>query len=221
MTTPNMARALLALALALPACVAPEDVQVQEDPPGAAAGTENTYDHPEASIDVWRLLARKEKEGPDSFSSRVHGCPKIKYASIGGLLRSRGVNLDNGGDSAGGIYRNADLALGIANYEARKPEAVALTASSAAKLFDIFLAAAPEIIQNMPNMPACQIGGVGVKLFDDDGTCNRDGITCLIGVPASSTQVELCDQMVLHATTPEKGRVIAVAALLAAAHTCE
>ena len=40
-------------------------------------------------------------------------------------------------------------------------------------------------------------------------------------MPATPGHIELCNEMIGRATTPEKGRIIAVAALAAAAHTCE
>jgi hypothetical protein len=126
-----------------------------------------------------------------------------------------------GGVSAGRLYREADLALGVANFQARKPESIELTASAAAKMFDIFLQAAPEIIAAMPTLPACMRAGVGTEFFDASGNCTSDGITCLTGIPATATQVDLCNQLVQRASTPEKGRTLAVAAVAAAAHTCE
>jgi hypothetical protein len=88
-------------------------------------------------------------------------------------------------------------------------------------MFDIFVQSAPEIIANLPDRDECTVGGVGARMFNEAGQCSANGITCLIGVPATAGHIELCNEIVNRATTPEKGRVIAVAALAAAAHTCE
>jgi hypothetical protein len=236
MTTSTMFRSLAGLALSLALGLVlgcdgsqppPDEPSGVKPPPTAPAGTasggpDGTFDHDNnLDKDPWELLKQMEEEGPPEFSARLHSCPKMRYRTIGAVLTSRGVNLAGTGNSAGGIYTTSDQALGIANYGARVPEAVELTTASAAKLFDIWVAAAPELIAGMQNRPACQLGGQGVSLFNAQGQCNADGITCLIGVPATVTHVELCNEIVAKAQTPEQGRVLAVASLAAAAHTCE
>jgi hypothetical protein len=192
--------------------------------PPATSGDENTtFDHDNtAAVDPYELLDRLAQEGPPEVRARFHSCSKIRYGTIGRLLASRGVNLgDTAEFAAGNLYTTSDQALGVANYGARIPETTELTTASAAKLFDIFVAAAPEIMANMPNRPECQIGGVGAALFNADGQCMPDGITCLMGKPASIGHIDLCNSFVAAAATPDQGRVIATAAMAAAAHTCE
>ena len=65
------------------------------------------------------------------------------------------------------------------------------------------------------------IGDRGATLFDADGACTEEGLTCLLGEPASAEHVELCTVIATRATSPERGRVVAVASMLAAAATCE
>lgn len=193
-------------------------------PPGTGSeNPDNVFDHDNnLDKDPWELLKQQEEQGPPEFSSRLHSCPKIKYATLGKILGDLGVNLNNTTTTSGGfLYKNADQALGVANYAARVGESTDLTTASAAKLFDIWVAAAPEIIANMPNRAECQVGGVGAQMFNDQGQCTADGITCLIGYPATATHLELCNQILASASTPERGRIIAVASLAAAAHTCE
>jgi len=60
-----------------------------------------------------------------------------------------------------------------------------------------------------------------VQLFDGGDACLADGISCLIGVPAEQAHVDHCNMTVHGATSLANGRRIAVAALLAAAYTCE
>jgi hypothetical protein len=232
MTTYTTIRSLILASLVAVGCASdgteppegPEDPVAPPTAPPATTGNEDTtYDHDNtAAQDPFELLAQMEEEGPPEFSARLHSCPKVKYGTVGRILASRGVNTGSTVElSAGQIYGDADQALGVANYAARISETTDLTTASAAKLFDIFVAAAPEIIAEMPNRPECTVAGVGARMFNDAGQCSPDGISCLIGLPATPGHVELCNQIVNNASTPEQGRVIAVAALAAAAHTCE
>lgn len=194
-------------------------------PLATTGGVANTFHHP-ASIDNVRtadareVLERMEEEGPPAFRARVHGCRKMRYATVGRVLRGFGV--DTAADEgAGPMYRSADQALGAPNYAARIPETTELTTASASRLFDLLVVAAPEIIANVESSERCQIGGRGVRIFDETGACTEEGLTCLLGEPAREEHVALCDQMVERATSEENGRVVAVASVLAAAATCE
>lgn len=201
-----------------------DDTETLPDPDqgNAAGGEDNTFDHPDTQANVWDLLERLQEEGPPRYTARVHSCPKMRYSTVGAILASRGVDLTNvTALSAGELYEGGYNALGGSNYAARVRENPELTASSASKLFDIFVQAAPEIIANMPNRAECTVGGEGARLFNDAGQCSARGISCLIGVPATAGHVELCNEIVNRASTPERGRIIATASLAAAAHTCE
>ena len=81
--------------------------------------------------------------------------------------------------------------------------------------------AAPEIIATMPSRPECMVGGVGATMFNELDQCSADGISCLIGVPATAAHIELCNATVTNASDTTKGKAMAVAVLAAAAHTCE
>ena len=192
---------------------------------GTASGTEGTFDHPAAlgdiAADVREALARIEEEGPPAYTAHVHSCRKIPYATLGRLLTSRGVDLAAGDGSAGALYRESDQALGAPNYAARISESTDVTVATASRLFDVFVQAAPEIIAAMPTLDACRIGADGTAMFDASGNCTADGIACLLGVPATETHVALCNTFVARASTPENGRAIAVASMLAANFTCE
>jgi hypothetical protein len=172
--------------------------------------------------DPFAELERLQREGPPRYASRVHSCPKTRYRTLGNLMASRGVDLTATGElTAGQLYRQGAQALGGANYAARVRENIDLGLSTTAKLFDIYVQAAPEIIQNLPARPECQIGGVGARLFDAANHCVADGVTCLIGVPATPAHLETCNQTVSDAADVEAGKRLAVAVLAAAAHTCE
>jgi len=190
-----------------------------------AGGVDNTFHHPQSidnvrTADAREVLERMEEEGPPAYRARVHGCRKMRYATVGRMLRDLGVDTA-AMDGAGPMYRAADQALGAPNYGARISETTELTTASASRLFDLLVVAAPEIIENVENEERCQIGGRGVEIFDADGACTEAGLTCLLGQPASSEHIALCDLMVDRASTPETGRVVAVASVLAAAATCE
>lgn len=222
MTTRNLS---VLASLLLAACVGGEptvpETAPNEVPGGASGGEDNTFDHPDTQPDIWELYERMNEEGPPKYTSRVHSCPKVRYRTLGNILTSRGVNLAGGPDTAGSSYTLSGQALGQPNYGARKRENLDLTTASASKLFDIFAQAAPEIIANMPNLPQCQVGGVGARLFNDYDQCLADGVSCLIGVQATASHMEICNQTVANASDPERGKVMAVALLAAAAHTCE
>jgi hypothetical protein len=153
----------------------------------------------------------------------MHSCQKVTYTTLDAILRGFGVDMDATGDppTAGQLFKAGGGALGVANYDARVGEAIVWTAAGAAKLFDIFVQAAPEIIANLPTVPQCQIDGVGPAMFDDDDRCNEDAVTCLIGRPATADDLAICTSLVTSASDVEKGKTIAVAALLSAAHSCE
>jgi hypothetical protein len=228
MTRTTQIRILLvaAAAFAAPACTDQTGQDPGNDPApqtgNSTGGEDNTFSHPDSEVDVWALLQKLQEQGPPKYTSRVHGCPKVKYETLGNLLASRGVNIgDTTALSAGQIYTSSDQALGVANYAARQRENLELTTAAASKMFDIYVQAAPEIIANMPNQTACQVGGVGAVLFNAQNQCMPDGITCLIGVPATPSHLELCNLTVSRASDVETGKKMAVAALLAAAHTCE
>lgn len=163
-------------------------------------------------------LERLQREGPPRYSSRVHGCTKLRYRTLGNVLRSRGVALAATGEvSAGRIYREGEAALGAPSYANRVRENIELGLATTSKLFDIFVQAAPEIIATMPSRPECG----GAALFDAAGRCNPDGVSCLLGVPATATHLQVCEQTIARAADVESGRRLAVAVLAAAAHTCE
>ena len=191
----------------------------------AAAGcTDEVSEWSVPAPDPFAELERLQREGPPRYASRVHSCPKLRYRTLGNLLASRGVDLTATGElTAGRLYSQGAQALGAPNYAARVRENIDLGLATTAKLFDIYVQAAPEIIQRLPGRPECQLdgGGGGAALFDAANHCRADGVSCLIGVPATATHLEICDQTVRDASDVETGKRLAVAVLAAAAHTCE
>ena len=167
--------------------------------------------------DPYEELEKLQREGPPRYMSRVHGCTKMRYQTLGNVLASRGVAVGAAAtDSAGKIYRDGRAALGASNYAARVRETIELGLATTSKVFDIFVQAAPEIIAAMPARPECG----GAALFEGN-RCNPDGVSCLLGVPATAAHLQICDQTVARAADVESGKRLAVAVLAAAAHTCE
>ena len=191
----------------------------------AACSTDTVIDDPAFQghgADPWLELERAQREGPPRYASRVHGCPKMRVATIGNLLASRGVNLGSTVNlSAGQIYRASTAALGAANYAARIRENIDLGVATAAKLFDIYVQAAPEIIAYMPSRAECQRAGAPAQLFDSSNRCVAAGFSCLMGMPATTQHLAICNETVKRAADVESGKRMAVALLAAAAHTCE
>lgn len=223
--TPTKFAFVLGASLAAVACTGEMDETGEETttpPPGSTSGAQDTtYDHDNSGFSPWELIDRLAKEGPPRYTSRVHSCPKVRYRTLGRVLTSLGVDVQNPNDlSAGQLYRDGNNALGDANFANRIRENIGITTSGASRMFDIFAAGAPEIIANLPNLARCQVNGVPAVLFEN-GSCRADGITCLIGVPAQAAHIDFCNAAIAGATNPEIGQRIAVAALLSAAYTCE
>lgn len=188
----------------------------------ASLDPSNTFEHPDLQPNPLDVLNRIQQEGPPEITSRLHSCQKMRYATLGKVLGSLGVNLGNNqGNSAGGLYSNAGQAFGAPNYGARIREALAITTAGTTKLFDIFVAAAPEIITAMPNVGRCKVAGQSTSMFDGQGNCTLAGISCLQGYPATTTEQTLCNSVIGMASSQGVGQTVAVATILAAAHTCD
>jgi hypothetical protein len=93
----------------------------------ACTGTIDGDPYVEPPPDPYDVLDKSQQEGPPRYSSRIHGCTKMRYATLGNVLASRGVALGAAGaDSAGRIYRDGRAALGGPNYPARVRETIEL-----------------------------------------------------------------------------------------------
>jgi len=172
--------------------------------------------------DPFAELDRLQREGPPRYASRVHSCAKIRYRTLGNVLASRGVDLAATSElAAGNLYAQGPTALGAPSYAARVRENIDLGLATTAKMFDLYVQAAPEIIAKLPSRPECQVNGTGAQLFDAANHCLADGVSCLIGVPATATHLEVCNETISRAADVESGKRLAVAVLAAAAHTCE
>ncbi|EYF08849.1 hypothetical protein [Chondromyces apiculatus] len=206
---------------------APENnVIIANDDDATVGGEDSTFDHmddltPGAGKSDEEIMAQREKEGPLQVRSRLHSCSKLTVATLGNILQDFGVDLGAGAGqgmppSAGQLYNGGLRTLGVEDYNAMAAESIVWRSSGATKTFDIFVQAAPAIIQNLPTTEHC-----GVEMFNADDSCNPDAVTCLIGRPATDKHISICSKTVEDASSVEKGKIIAVASLLAAAHSCE
>lgn len=215
---------LFGASLGVAACTDNVTPTPDPQPPGSTTGSDtNTFDHDNSGISVWDLIDRLTKEGPPSFSSQMHGCTKPRITTLGNILTSIGINAANTVNlSAGQLYTSGGPSMGAPNYAARVRENLSVTTSGASREFDIFAAGASEVITNVPMLARCNPNGTTpAVVFDASGQCQASGITCIIGVPATPDHVALCNQTVASASTPQIGQRLAVAAMLAAAYTCE
>lgn len=220
----NLTILVASLGLLATACGGLDETTTDGTPtPGTTTGGEdNTFDHDNSGFNPFDLIDRLAKEGPPRFTARVHSCPKVRYKTFGNVLTSLGVNTaDVTALSAGQLYTSGFGAMGGPNYANRIRENLNITTSSASRMFDIFAAAADTIITNIPTLQRCQVNGVGAQIFDASNACRLDGIECLIGVPAQPAHVDFCNITVSSASDVATGKRIAVAAMLAAAYTCE
>lgn len=150
--------------------------------------------------------------GPDVVS-RLHACGKMSNAALGDYLRSRGLAANSRAVQA---FNAGVQSLGAASYTARVPESAFPSVSAHSKMFDIAVLAAADLITGMKTSTACP----GVDLVATDGkTLTKDGISCLIGYPATDTHVEVSGLAI--AENPTDGAKLAVAAIIQSTIMCE
>jgi hypothetical protein len=199
---------------------------VEFSPDSLAAGT-NTWDHQLQSLgsgvngitDPVAKLQADAVIGPPDVVARLHGAQKMQYATLGRILADLGVAVTSTtANSAGELYASGQGALGVAVYASRVPEMILPSTSALAKEYDIFVAAASEIVKdNLASSTRCP----GVQLLDATGQFTEDGLSCLLGKPAKPDHLTLANQLITQAPDTATGQELAVATLLAAAHTSE
>ncbi len=204
--------------------------EVSQDP-DSLASEGNTHNHMAqmgtGENDSTEPAVQKVLEGTigsPEVVARLHGCTKVTIAEMASLLSSRGVAVPamgtkpaaNAPATAGNLLAGGLSALGAANYSGRVPEALFASTSAFAKQFDVFIAAAPEIQANFAKATGC----TGTTLVENNAL-TKDGISCLMGKPAKPEHITLANAAIAQASDPATGLNIAVAAILAAAHTCE
>jgi len=216
---------ILAASVMAPACT--DSIPAPQPPSsgGTTGGDDSTtFNHENNQIDPFDLLARLQQEGPPSYTSHVHSCQKVRYANLGNVLTAMGMNATNTTNlSAGQLYTSGYNALGGPDYANRIRENISVSTSTASREFDIFAAGATETLTALgPSNTFARCPGVQVvDTSTTPATCRPDGITCIIGYPATATHVALCNLTIANASSNTEGQQLAVAAMLAAAYTCE
>jgi hypothetical protein len=211
----------------------PNDVLVGDMDPNSLAADNNTQHHMQdpntgdnGISDPNQVKTMDEQVGSAEVVARLHACSKITYAALGNILANRGVNTGSTTkDSAGMLYKGGASALGVSNYSGRVPEMIIPSTAAMSKEFDIMVAAAREIQAAAKagtlNMKACS----GTQLVDSSGNFTKDGLTCLMGKPATADHLQIANDAISQAQsqglTQDQGQQIAIAAILEAAHTCE
>jgi len=219
-------------ALALGACDGTSDTLTNgqnsnpRDPSSTAGGDDSTFNH---SNDPGGTAPGTDQPAPEpaqaklvgspEVTSRLHGCGKLSINSLGSVLSTRGITggatRPTGIQSAPQIFTASAAQLGAANYPGRVPEAPFASTSALAKMFDIFTVGSYDVAAANWTSTACP----GVKVVGTDGKFTKDGISCLMGKPASDEHVAIANDAI--AKNPTDGAKIAITALLAAAHTCQ
>ncbi len=197
--------------------------------PGAYVGGEhNTFDHfadlgATGARDPFDILAQRQEEGAPEVRTRLHSCQKMQYGTLRNILISLGVDMDKTSKppSAGELWKGASGALGAANYDARVGETILWSSAGAAKLFDIFVQAAPGSSPTCPTSTSARSMARALQCSMIRNSCNPDAISCLIGRPATPEHVAICNSMVKAGSNVDTGKKIAVATILSAAHSCE
>ncbi|HEY1691003.1 MAG TPA: hypothetical protein VGG39_02510 [Polyangiaceae bacterium] len=191
-----------------------------------AAGVDDTFNHQAQSTggdngitDPVQKVQDDAVIGTPDVVARLHGAQKVQYASLGLILADLGVNLSSTtANSAGALYAAGQSPLGVAVYASRTSEMITPSTSALAKEYDIFAAAAPEILaSNLAASKRCP----GTELVDSTGAFTADGLSCLMGKPSKPEHLTLANQLVSAASDKATGQQIAIATLLAAAHTSE
>jgi hypothetical protein len=228
-----IALALGASALALGCSTSPNNVLLGDMDPNSLASDDNTQNHYQSPnegtngiSDPNQVNQQNQTVGSPEVVARLHSCSKITYAALGNILANRGVNMKNNqGNSTAMLYTGGASALGVANYAGRVPEMIIPSTAALSKEFDILVAASlelqPQIQDGKLAMPACP----STELVDSTGAFTADGLTCLMGKPATADHVTIANSVATEAVsqglTQQQGQQIAIAAILEAAHTCE
>ncbi len=220
-------------AVALGCSAAPNNVLLGDMDPNSLAADGNTQHHfqdPNSGdngiTDPNSQHAEDVVVGSAEVVARLHSCSKITYSSLGNILKGRGVNTTSTtANSAGLLYKGGASALGVSNYSGRVPEMIIPSTAALSKEFDIMVAAGQEIQAAVKagtlTSPAC----TGTAIVDSSGNFTKDGLTCLMGKPATPDHIAIANDAVTTAVsqglTKDQGQQIAISAILEAANTCE
>ncbi len=172
---------------------------------------------------------QNDANGPTCASNEYCYCANPPCVQVGGSPGNQGQCVAKPA-TPGFLYQSGIDAFGVPKIDSRQGEKDGHTTASAMRLFDIFIQAAPQIIANIQDpqkAPACVLQGQTHPMFDPlDGSCVEESVSCLLGTPATDDHLLLCNLIVDKANPNDpvdvqKKQYIAVASILAAAHSCE
>lgn len=178
----------------------------------------------------------------ENATARNYGCGPLGYRQAGQLLVGLGVKVKiesltyplpaagamppanpPPGDKPGAAqtaYTAARSSFGIADYANRNPEATQVGTAQLAKMGDLFIQAAPEILANFATAPRCG----GVTLLDGSSHFTREALSCIGGEVATDDQVKLAGQLIDRAVaqgmTQQGAQELVIAGYLSAQFTC-
>lgn len=206
-------------------------------------GDDNGTGGPAAGPDNTLIVASANEQA----TAHQYACGPLGYAAAGNLLVGLGVtlkidpvevplptaattnnnnnNMNNNTANANAgaaqtAYTAAKSSWGVADYINRSPEATQVGTAQLAKMGDLFIQAAPEVLTGFATSSRCG----GVTLLDGDGHFSREGLTCLGGQVATTDQLTLANQLLDRAVgqgmTQEAARELVVAGYLSAQFTC-
>lgn len=170
-------------------------------------------------IDIADAIKRISEEGPATYTARVHSCAKPKVSTLKNALAGLGVNVaSTTANSAGQLLTTKVAVLGGPDYINRTGEATEPSTATSSSLFDILGVASTEVIANLTNSTNC----AGTPAISN-GQCNADGLTCILGVPASAAQVSICNDIIANEATKnaQLGQRLALSTVMAASLSCE
>lgn len=172
---------------------------------------------------------QNDANGPNCATNEYCYCANPPCVQVGNEPGNQGQCVAKPA-TPGFLYQSGVDAFGVPKIDSRQGEKDGHTTASAMRLFDIFIQAAPQIIANIQDpqaAPACVLQGQTHPMFDPlDGSCVEESVSCLLGTPATDDHLLLCNLIVDKANPSDpvdvqKKQYIAVASILAAAHSCE
>ena len=199
------------------------------DPNSTAGGENTTFDHSNDSMAASGADNNSQGtdpgqvkiEGTPEVTALLHGCGKLTVTSLANFIATRGITgkvaVPTGSMSGAAIFKanGTPAALGAANYSGRVGESPFSSTSAMSKMYDIFTMSSYDIADPAWTATACP----GTKMLGADGKFTKDGLSCLIGKPATDQHVAIANDALTK--NPTDGAKIAISAVLAAAEVCQ
>lgn len=180
-------------------------------------------------------------QGSGALTARDRACGPISYRAAGSVLIGLGVPLtleqvnnrilgatetapmapNNPMPTASQTaYKNARSSFGLADFPNRNGEATQVGTAQLAKMGDLFIQSAPEVLAGFGSSPRCG----GVAFGDASGHPTRESMSCLVGQAATTDEVQLASQLmdraIAQGMTVQQAQELVVAGYMTAKFTC-